>query len=265
MKKVLTIAGSDSGGGAGVQADLKTMTVHKCYGASVISAVTAQNTQGVQGVKALSGDFVAKQVDSVLSDINFDAVKTGMLANSEIVETVAKKIKEYKIFNLVVDPVMVATSGDLLLEAEAVAVYKEKLIPEASIITQNLNEAKVLSNRDVSEEVEIEILAKDLYALGSDYVLVKGGHISSQKRKAVDLLYNGNEYKEFSAEFIDTPHTHGTGCTLSSAIASNLAKGYSMEKAVEKSKKYISEAIRSGCFVGKGNNPVNHLVDMIKI
>ncbi|MFW6028946.1 MAG: bifunctional hydroxymethylpyrimidine kinase/phosphomethylpyrimidine kinase [Halanaerobiales bacterium] len=261
MKKVLTIAGSDSGGGAGIQADLKTMTIFKTYGASVITAVTAQNTLGVQGVNTLNGDFVLQQLDSVLSDIEFSAVKTGMLANREIVEIVAEKIKEYDLLNLVVDPVMAASSGDLLLEKDAVAAYKNSLFPLAHLITPNLPEAKILLGKDIEEEVNLKKLAEELYKLGSKNVLIKGGHEKSSNHSAVDLLYDGNEFVEYRAEFIDTTNTHGTGCTLSSAIASNLAKGLSVKKAVEISKKYITKAIRSGFLVGEGNNPVNHFVD----
>lgn len=261
MEKVLTIAGSDSGGGAGIQADLKTMTIFKTYGASVITAVTAQNTLGVQGVNTLDGDFVSQQLDSVLSDIEFAAVKTGMLANKEIVEIAAEKIKEYDLPNLVVDPVMAASSGDLLLEKDAVTAYKNFLFPLAHLITPNLPEAKILLGKDIEEEVNLKKLAEELYKLGSKHVLVKGGHEKSSEDNAVDLLYDGNEFVEYKAKLIDKSNTHGTGCTLSSAIASNLAKGFSIKKAVEISKNYITEAIRSGFLVGKGNNPVNHFVD----
>jgi len=262
MKNVLTIAGSDSGGGAGIQADLKTMTAHRVYGASVITAVTAQNTLGVQGIKLLTKEFVEEQLKSVLEDINFAAVKTGMLGKKEIVKITAQKIEEYEITNLVVDPVMVATSGDLLLEKNAILTYKEKLIPLAKVITPNLKEAKVLTGRSGEKEVSLKVLAKELYKLGSDYVLVKGGHETDEKKMAKDILYDGKEYKEFTKKRIDTKHTHGTGCTFSSAIASFLAQGESMEKSVEKSKKYITDAIQSGCLVGNGHNPVNHLVNI---
>ncbi|AGB40754.1 phosphomethylpyrimidine kinase [Halobacteroides halobius DSM 5150] len=260
MKQVLTIAGSDSSGGAGVQADLKTITAFDVYGASVITAVTAQNTLGVQGIETLSGGFVGQQVDSVVSDLDFSAVKTGMLANSEIIQTVAQKVKEYQLVNLVVDPVMVATSGDLLLAKEAINYLKEDLIPLAKVITPNLNEAKVLTGKDLSEDISLEELASELHKLGAQYVLVKGGH---QKQKvARDLLYDGVKFNEFSTPRIKTADTHGTGCTLSSAIACNLALGYQIEEAVKRSKKYITKAIKSGCQVGAGNNPVDHFVSI---
>ena len=258
MKQVLTIAGSDSGGGAGIQADLKTMTSFKVYGASVITAVTAQNTLGVQGVEEVSAQFVKQQLDSVCSDLNFEALKTGMLANAEIIAAVVTKLKEYDLPNLVIDPVMVATSGDLLLVEEAVETLRDQLIPLAKVITPNLNEAKVLLGEELESELELEELAERLYQLGSDYVLVKGGH--QKEEVARDLLYDGQEFIEFTAARVDTTDTHGTGCTLSAAIASNLAVGYSVVEAVERSKEFITTAIREGCPVGAGNNPVNHLV-----
>lgn len=266
MKKVLTIAGSDSGGGAGIQADLKTMTVHQVYGASVITAVTAQNTMGVQGVKTLTVQAVRSQLDSVLRDIEFSALKTGMLANSQIITEVAAKIEEYSMLNLVVDPVMVATSGDLLLTEEAVETYKEKLFPLAEIITPNLYEAKILAGVEVEKSIDSRILAEKLITYGSSWVLIKGGHTDKNlsEEKAVDLLYDGNQFTEFEAEHIPTNNTHGTGCTLSAAIASNLAQGMRLEKAVEKAKKFITGAIKNHFFVGKGNSPVNHLWQLQK-
>lgn len=260
MKQVLTIAGSDSGGGAGIQADLKTMATFGTYGASVITAVTAQNTLGVQGVKVLSKNVVARQIDSVLTDLNFSAAKTGMIANKEIIAVIVKKIKEYDLDNLVVDPVMVATSGDVLLEEAAINTLREDLIPLAKIITPNLEEAKVLAGYDRQEEISLEKLAQELYYLGSEAVLVKGGH--SEKEQAVDLFYDGTETKEIIAPKIDTNDTHGTGCTLSSAIASNLALGYELLTAVKRSKEFITKAIKEGVKVGAGNNPVNHLVEV---
>lgn len=260
MKKVLTIAGSDSGGGAGIQADLKTMTVHQVYGASVITAVTAQNTLGVQGVKTLSVQAVNSQLDSVLRDIKFSALKTGMLANSKIIEQIALKIKKYSLSNLVVDPVMVATSGDLLLKREAVESYKEKLFPLAEIITPNLEEAKVLTGAEDKENIDFKLLAEELIKYGSSYVLIKGGHAAetAENKKAVDLLYDGSQFVEFEADYVPTNNTHGTGCTLSAAIASNLAEGMEMKVAVKKAKSFITGAIKNNFTVGKGNSPVNH-------
>ncbi|MGM0502008.1 MAG: bifunctional hydroxymethylpyrimidine kinase/phosphomethylpyrimidine kinase [Bacillota bacterium] len=260
MKQVLTIAGSDSGGGAGIQADLKTMTAFEVYGASVITAITAQNTLGVQGVKMLDKNVVAQQLDSVLTDLNFSAVKTGMLGNKKIIEVAANKIKKYQLNNLVVDPVMVATSGDVLLEEAAIITLIEELIPLATIITPNLEEAKVLAGYELDAAVNFKKLAKELYQLGPNSVLVKGGH--KQANQAIDLFYDGTEFKELTAPRVETTDTHGTGCTLSSAIASNLALGYDLFEALKQSKVFITQAIKSGVKVGSGNNPVNHLINI---
>lgn len=274
MKKVLTIAGSDSGGGAGIQADLKTMTVHGVYGASVITSVTAQNTVGVQAVNNLKPKFVAAQIDSVLSDIKIDALKTGMLGTREIVEITAEKIKEYELQNLVVDPVMAASSGDLLLDKNAVESYKEKLFPLAKIITPNLMEAKILAGKDPEEKASSKWLAEKLIEYGSEYVLIKGGHlnnasgleaVSESERTpnlAVDLLYDGDEFVEFKAEYIQSRNTHGTGCTLSASLASNLAKDLSVKDALKLTKSYITGAIKNGFKVGEGDNPVNHIFSL---
>ncbi|MCK8823902.1 bifunctional hydroxymethylpyrimidine kinase/phosphomethylpyrimidine kinase [Fuchsiella alkaliacetigena] len=257
MQQVLTIAGSDSGGGAGIQADLKTMTVLGVYGASVITAVTAQNTLGVQDFEALSANFVTKQLESVCSDLNFKAVKTGMLANSEIIKTLVAGLNKWELPNLVVDPVMVATSGDLLLAKEAITTLREELIPLAKLITPNLNEAKILLAKDLAAELSLEELAKELYSLGAEYVLVKGGH--QKQSLARDVLYDGKNLLEFKVKRIETENTHGTGCTLSAAIASYLAKGLRIEAAVKKSKSFVTEAIKAHCKVGQGKNPINHL------
>lgn len=260
MKNVLTIAGSDCSGGAGIQADLKTMTVHQIYGASVITAVTAQNTLGVQEVKVLTAQAVASQLDSVLRDLKISALKTGMLANSEIIELTAAKIKEYSLSNLVVDPVMVATSGDLLLKKEAVESYKRELFPLAEIITPNLHEAQVLAGREGESEPDPYYLAEKLAEYGSRYVLIKGGHLKAEikEKKALDLLYDGRDFYKFEAEYIETKNTHGTGCTLSAAIASNLAAGMQAPKAVAAAKAFITGAIKNSFALGSGNSPVNH-------
>jgi hydroxymethylpyrimidine kinase/phosphomethylpyrimidine kinase len=258
MEQVLTIAGSDSGGGAGIQADLKTMTAFKTYGASVITAVTAQNTLGVQGVKVLDKNVVAQQLDSVLTDFDFSAAKTGMLATGAIIKVVAEKIKEYQLGPVVVDPVMVATSGDLLLEEAAIDILIEELLPLAEVITPNLQEAKVLAGYDLDAPVDCEELAKQLYQLGPNQVLITGGHLNEEQ--AVDLLYDGQEINRLTTPKIATTNTHGTGCTLSSALASNLALGYQLLRAVQRSKEFITKAIEDGVELGAGNNPVNHLV-----
>jgi len=270
MQKVLTVAGSDSGGGAGIQADLKTMTVHNVYGASVITALTAQNTLGVQEVSTVELDFIASQFDSVFQDINFDAAKTGMLATKEIVVLTSEKFKEYNQINLVVDPVMVATSGDLLLERTAVDAYREKLLPLAKVVTPNLNEARVLAGYEPDAEVDPKELARKIYDFGSEYVLVKGGHsnieatVSGRTPQVTDILYDGENFTELSGQYIKTNNTHGTGCTLSASIASNLALGLEVGKALEASKQYITRAIKDEIEIGSGNNPVNHLVKDIE-
>ncbi|MFW6001497.1 MAG: bifunctional hydroxymethylpyrimidine kinase/phosphomethylpyrimidine kinase [Halanaerobium sp.] len=275
MKKVLTIAGSDSGGGAGIQADLKTMTVHGVYAASVITSVTAQNTLGVQQVNNLAPEFVAAQIDSVLGDIKIDALKTGMLGTKEIVEITAEKIKEYGLKNLVVDPVMAATSGDLLLAENAVESYKEKLFPLAKIITPNLMEAKILAGKDPTEQASPKWLAEKLIEYGSEYVLIKGGHFNdhnpaqkisknkSANNLAVDLLYDGSDFVEFEAKYIQNRHTHGSGCTLSASLASNLAKSLSIKESLSLTKAFITDAIKNSFKVGKGNNPVNHIFSLL--
>lgn len=260
MKRILTIAGSDCSGGAGIQADLKTMTVHQAYGASVITAITAQNTLGVQEVKILTCQEIASQLDSVLRDLEISALKTGMLANSEIIELTAAKIKDYSLSNLVVDPVMVATSGDLLLKKEAVESYKRELFPLAEIITPNLHEAQVLAGREGESDPDPYYLAEKLFEYGSNYVLIKGGHLKAKikEKKAVDLLFDGRDFYKFEAEYIETKNTHGTGCTLSAAIAANLAAGMTVEKAVKNAKTFITGAIKNSFKVGEGNSPVNH-------
>ncbi|KJS83404.1 MAG: phosphomethylpyrimidine kinase [Peptococcaceae bacterium BICA1-8] len=260
MNKILTIAGSDSGGGAGIQADIKTITVLGEYACSVLTSITAQNTLGVQGVFILPGEFIAKQLDSVLSDIEINAAKTGMLANSEIIKVVSSKIKEFNIEKLVVDPVMVATSGDILLEVEAISSLKESLLPLAYIVTPNLSEAEVLSGLKINSISDMKTAAKIIFEYGPKNVLIKGGHLMEA---AVDVLYNGTNFEEFSAHRIETKNTHGTGCTLSAAIATFLGKNISIEKSVWEAKNYLTQALQSGkdLRIGKGSGPVNHLVE----
>ncbi len=258
MKIALTIAGSDSGGGAGIQADLKTFSALGVYGMSVLTSITAQNTLGVQGVYDLPPDFVGLQIDSVMQDIGADAVKTGMLSNAQIIKVVSKKIKKYQVRNLVIDPVMVAKGGDRLLREDAVKELKEDLIPLAMLTTPNLNEAEVLSGLMIQNIEDMKEAAREIYKLGVKNVLVKGGDLLSEE--AIDLLYNGKTFREFRAERINTRNTHGTGCTLSSAIAAELAKGKKIEEAVDIAKKYITLAIKHSLDLGHGHGPLNHLV-----
>lgn len=258
MKTALTIAGSDSGGGAGIQADLKTFSALGVYGMSVLTSVTAQNTLGVQGIHDLPPDFVGLQIDSVMQDIGADAVKIGMLSNIQIIKIVSKKIKEYKVKNLVIDPVMVAKGGDRLLKEDAVEALKQDLILLAMIVTPNLIEAEVLSGLKIQNIEDMKEAARKIHKLGAKNVLIKGGHLLSAK--AIDFLYNGESFKEFKAERIDTKNTHGTGCTLSSAITAELAKGKKIEEAVDIAKKYITLAIKHSLDLGHGRGPLNHLV-----
>lgn len=254
MKRILTIAGSDSGGGAGIQADLKAITVLGGYGMSVLTALTAQNTTGVQAIHEVPARFVAAQIDSVLSDIGADAVKTGMLANSEIVEVVAKKIKEYRVKKVVVDPVMVAKSGDSLLRKDAQDALIKRLIPLAMVVTPNLPEASVLSGLKVSSIEGMRKAAHRIRELGAKHVVVKGGHL---KGMAIDILYDGKRYVEIEGKRVETKNTHGTGCTFASAIATLLARGETVSEAVRKAKAFITMAIQSGLPLGKGAGPTN--------
>lgn len=259
-RRVLTIAGSDSGGGAGIQADLKTISANGCYGMSVITALTAQNTCGVNGIHAVPVDFVARQIDAVLSDIGADAVKIGMLFSPGLIETVARKLRAHKVEHIVLDPVMVATSGDKLVQDDAIEALKLHLIPMAEIITPNLPEAEMLLGRTLSAASEVEEATRELAFLGCGNVLVKGGHL--EVAESEDCLYLGSEARtvRLTGERIPTVNTHGTGCTLSSAIASFIAQGETVESAVRKAKAYITEAIRAGAAyrIGQGHGPVHH-------
>lgn len=258
-RRVLTIAGSDSGGGAGIQADLKTIAAHGCYGASVITALTAQNTVGVTAIHAVPTDFVAAQMDAVLGDIGADAVKIGMLFSPELIRAVAQGLRKHQITTIVLDPVMVAQSGDRLLQDEAVSALKSELLPLATVITPNLPEADVLLGRELRTLADIPKAALQLMDLGCANVLIKGGHLATTSD---DCLYLGAEKKTvlLPGSRIETRNNHGTGCTLSSAIASNLAQGQGMEAAVRLAKEYISAAIQAGSdyVLGHGHGPVHH-------
>jgi hydroxymethylpyrimidine/phosphomethylpyrimidine kinase len=253
--KALTIAGSDSGAGAGIQADLKTFAALGVYGTSVITAITAQNTIGVTQILELNADLVAAQIDAVINDIGTDAVKTGMLANSAIIEVVADTIREHQLKNLVVDPVMVAKSGDLLLREEAIETLRSRLIPLATIVTPNLPEAKQLTGVQGGGTKDIEEAARRIVGMGAKSVVIKGGH---RRGPATDLFYDGKQFRELKAHRIRTRHTHGTGCTFSAAIAANLARGEELEIAVAQAKKYITRAIHNGFAIGSGQSPVHH-------
>ena len=255
MVTALTIAGSDSGGGAGIQADIKTMTAHGVYAMSVITALTAQNTTGVAGIFDVSAEFAAQQMDCVFTDIPPCAVKVGMLSSARIARVTAQKLREYRAKNIVVDPVMVSTSGSRLISEDAIAVLKEELFPIASVITPNIPEAQVLSGMTIKTPREMEQAAKTMSELFGCAVLCKGGH---QINSANDFLWENGEGHWFLGERIDNPNTHGTGCTLSSAIASNLAMGYSLKESVERAKRYLSLALSDILDLGKGSGPLNH-------
>jgi hydroxymethylpyrimidine/phosphomethylpyrimidine kinase len=255
VRTALTIAGSDSGGGAGIQADLKTFSALGVFGMSALTAITAQNTLGVTAVFELPPDIVAAQIDAVVTDIGADAAKTGMIANSEIIKIVAAKIREHGISTLVVDPVMVATSGDRLLHEEAVAALRTELLPLATVVTPNLPEAGVLIGREVSSLDEMRDAARAIVGLGTRSVLVKGGHLDGD---SVDVFYDGQHFLELPARRIETTSTHGTGCTLASAIAALLAKGEPLEQAITQAKAYVTAAIERAYPIGHGHGPVHH-------
>ncbi|MBQ3114500.1 MAG: bifunctional hydroxymethylpyrimidine kinase/phosphomethylpyrimidine kinase [Clostridia bacterium] len=255
MKTALTIAGSDSCGGAGIQADIKTMTMNGVYAMSAITAMTAQNTTGVTAVQESTPDFLKQQIDAVCEDIFPDAVKIGMVSSRELISVIAERLKFYEVKNIVVDPVMVSTSGSSLMKTDAVQALIDELIPIATLITPNVPEAEVLSGRSIKSIDDMMTVAKKISDTYGCAVLLKGGHSIND---ANDLLYVNGEYRWFEGKRIDNPNTHGTGCTLSSAIASNLAKGYTLEMSIQKAKDYISGALSAMLDLGKGSGPLNH-------
>ncbi|WP_026971837.1 bifunctional hydroxymethylpyrimidine kinase/phosphomethylpyrimidine kinase [Aliagarivorans marinus] len=266
IPNVMTIAGSDSGGGAGIQADIKAISATGSYASSAITALTAQNTQGVSGIVAVAPDFVQQQLDAVFSDINIAAVKIGMLADSHVIEAVASKLREYRPNIVVLDPVMVATSGDLLLEPSAIASLKSELLPLATVITPNLPEAAALLGCAVpTNQAEMDALIDELRKLDTQAVLLKGGHLE-QETHSTDLLITADSVERLTAERVATSNTHGTGCTLSSALASYLAQGQSLSQAVASAKAYITDALKQAdsLAVGQGHGPVQHFFALHK-
>jgi len=257
IPRVLTIAGSDSGGGAGIQADLKTFSAFRVFGMSVITAVTAQNSLGVQGVENLPPGFVAQQLDSVLDDFGADAAKCGMLSTAPIIEAVAGVLRERPIANLVVDPVMVAKSGDPLLRPDARHALVERILPLALVVTPNLPEAGALAGFPVTDRESMEEAARRIADLGPRHVLVKGGHL---KGDPLDLLWDGHVFREFRGERIDSTNTHGTGCTLSAAMAAGLALGQPLTDAIARAKAYVARAILEGFQVGRGVGQLRHFL-----
>ncbi len=254
----MTIAGSDSGAGAGIQADLKTFAALGVYGTSVLTAVTAQNTQGVSAVHEIPDSIIAKQIDSVISDISTKAVKIGMLSNSGIIRTVVGKIKDLNLPNLVVDPVMVAKGGDRLLQEEAIDVLRNELLPLAVVATPNIPETEALTGIRILSVSDARWAAEKIIALGAKNVVVKGGHLDGD---ATDIFYDGMEFREFSTPRIETANTHGTGCTFAAAIAAGLAKEMSPIEAVAAAKEYVTQGIKFSFAIGRGHGPLNHFFD----
>ncbi len=259
MKTALSIAGSDSSGGAGIQADLKTMTMNGVFAMSAITALTAQNTTGVRAISEVTPEFLKQQIDAVFEDIRPDAVKIGMVSSVGLIEAIAERLRFYQSENIVLDPVMVATSGARLISTDAVDALKRELIPLAAVITPNIPEAEVLSGMSIQNEQDMQKATKMIGDKYSCAVLCKGGH---RINDANDLLYAEGKEKWFYGQRIDNPNTHGTGCTLSSAIASNLAKGYDLETSVQRAKDYISGALADMLDLGKGSGPMNHAFDL---
>lgn len=254
---VVTIAGSDSGGGAGIQADIKAMQANGVYAASVITAVTAQNTRAVTAAYELPIDIIEAQIDAVFEDLPISAVKTGMLSSSTIIETVATRLERESDVPLVVDPVMISKGGYALLRVDAVEALRTRLLPLATLITPNVHEAEQLADLRIRNEEEACEAARVLKEMGPSAVLVKGGHLESAV-ESVDILFDGVRFQRFVAPRIDTIHTHGTGCTYASAIAANLAKGQELDDAVRSAKEYVTEAIRAGLAIGRGHGPTDH-------
>jgi len=255
IPKALTIAGSDSGGGAGVQADLKTFAALGVYGASTLTAITAQNTVAVTAVHEIPTDVITAQIDAVLTDIGADAVKTGMLSSSDIIECVCEALEVHGVQRLVVDPVMIAKSGDALLREDAVGSLRTRLLPLAMVVTPNIPEAEALTETTIVSDADVRRAAEAIVGMGARSVVVKGGH---REGPATDLFYDGKEFKEFTAPRFDTVNTHGTGCTFASAVAAGLARGMVVTDAVALAKDYVTEGIRHSFSIGQGHGPLNH-------
>ena len=255
MKTALSIAGSDCSGGAGIQADIKTMTMNGVFAMSAVTALTAQNTMGVYAIQESTPQFLKQQLDAVFSDIFPDAVKIGMVSSKELIEVIAERLEFYNAKNIVVDPVMVATAGSALMKTDAIQTLADRLLPLSAVITPNIPEAQVLSGFEITDKEEMEKAAKHIGDTYGCAVLLKGGHSIND---ANDLLYSDGKMVWFAGKRIDNPNTHGTGCTLSSAIASNLAKGFGLEESIKRAKQYISEALEAMLDLGKGSGPMQH-------
>lgn len=259
MKTALTIAGSDCSGGAGIQADLKTITMNGVYAMSAVTALTAQNTLGVKAVLEATPDFLKQQLDAIFEDIFPDALKIGMVSSTELIYVISDSLRRYKARNVVIDPVMIATSGSSLIKTDAVQALTKELFPLAVLITPNISEAEALSDISIKSEADMQKAAKYIGDTYGCTVLIKGGHSTNN---ANDLLYSNGSYKWFCGKRINNPNTHGTGCTLSSAIAANLAKDYSLETAIQKAKNYVSAALADMLDLGKGSGPMNHAFNL---
>jgi hydroxymethylpyrimidine/phosphomethylpyrimidine kinase len=257
MKIGLTIAGSDSGGGAGIQADIKAMQANGVFAASVLTAVTAQNTTAVMAAYDLPTDLIEAQLDAVFSDFDIAATKTGMLSSAAIIEVVSMKVRQHSIAPLVVDPVMISKSGFSLLKPDAVDALRLFLLPLATLVTPNAHEAGLLVGGTLKTEADAREAAEEITGMGAGAALVKGGHLEDEI-DAVDVLFDGSEFHVFRSARIDTPNTHGTGCTYGAAIAANLAKGFSLVESIVRAKRYVTEAIRNGLAIGQGNGPTDH-------
>ena len=253
--RAMSVAGSDSGGGAGIQADLKTFAAHGVYGASVLTAITAQNTTGVTGVLELPASLIESQFDAVISDIGADVVKTGMLSSADVIEVVVAKARQHRVGALVVDPVMVAKGGDKLLRDDAIDALRSLLVPIATVITPNVPEAEALLGGSIETIEDAKEAARALTGMGARAAVVKGGHLSGPP---TDILYDGVEFRAYTSRRIDTTSTHGTGCTFASAIAANLARGQPLRQAVSRAKSYVTSAIRTAQPIGRGHGPLNH-------
>ncbi len=261
MKKVLSIAGSDCSGGAGIQADLKTFSAHGVFGMSVIVSVVAENTSRVIDIQDITSDIIKKQIDAVFEDIEVDAVKIGMLSTPDCMKAVAEKLVEYRPSNVVIDPVMYAKNGCPLMEPTAVDTLIKVIIPLADVLTPNIPEAEKIADMKISSVADMELAAKKIYSMGCKAIVVKGGHADGS---ALDVLYDGKEFSRFETPRIDTKNTHGTGCTFSSAIASQLANGVPVKEAVQKAKIYVTKAIGHSLPIGKGNGPTHHFYELYK-
>ena len=261
MKNVLTIAGSDSSGGAGIQADLKTFSAHGVFGMTVITAVTAQNTQGVFAVQDILPEIIGSQIDAIFDDIRVDGLKIGMVSQTDTINVIGERLRRYKPLNIVLDPVMVSKSGYHLLQPEAGEALIKQLLPLATVVTPNIPEAEMITGEAVRSLKDMERAALTIHGMGPKNVLLKGGHLTGA---ATDILFDGVSFKYYEAGRIQTKNTHGTGCTLSSAIAANLARGFSMEMAISKAKEYITGAIENSLTIGKGVGPTHHFYELYK-